>query len=32
VVDQLSNGKYEIRYQNLNLGPGQNGCARSKAG
>jgi hypothetical protein len=26
VVDQLSNGKYEIRYQNLNLGAGQNGC------
>jgi hypothetical protein len=32
VVDQLSNGKYEIRYQNLNLGPGQGGCARSKGG
>ena len=26
VVDQLSNGKYEIRYQNLNLGAGQSGC------
>jgi hypothetical protein len=27
VVDQLSNGKYEIRYQNIDLGPGKNGCA-----
>jgi len=28
VVDQLSNGKYEIRYQNLNLDPEQAGCVR----
>ena len=27
VVDQLSNGKYEIRYQNLNLGD-RSGCAK----
>jgi hypothetical protein len=26
VVDELANGKYEIRYQNIDLGPAQNGC------
>jgi hypothetical protein len=31
VVDQLSNGKYEIRYQNIDLGPGKNGCADRRA-
>ena len=31
VVDQLSNGKYEIRYQNIDLGPGKNGCAERRA-
>ena len=27
VVDKLVNGKYEIRYQNLDLGANQSGCA-----
>lgn len=27
VVDKLSNGKYEIRYQNLDVGANQSGCA-----
>jgi len=31
VVDQLSNGKYEIRYQNIDLGPDKNGCAARRA-
>jgi hypothetical protein len=26
VVDKLSSGKYEIRYQNLDMGANQNGC------
>ena len=26
VVDQLASGKYEIRYQNLDLGANQAGC------
>jgi len=31
IVDQLSNGKYEIRYQNIDLGPDKNGCAARRA-
>ncbi|MYM96534.1 J domain-containing protein [Duganella vulcania] len=27
VVDKLANGKYEIRYQNLDVGANQSGCA-----
>jgi hypothetical protein len=27
VVDKLANGKYEIRYQNLDIGANQSGCA-----
>jgi hypothetical protein len=31
VVDQLANGKYEIRYQNIDLA-GKNNCARKQRG
>lgn len=32
LVDKLSNGKYEIRYQNVELGAGKGGCASRPAG
>ncbi|WP_256081293.1 J domain-containing protein [Massilia sp. YIM B04103] len=31
LVDKLSNGKYEIRYQNVELGAGKGGCASRPA-